>query len=156
MDIRAAMSRKPTFLDFWSLPQEEVSIPAVAADQALPSITISGIPSNVVINRVVAMFKYRAMENTNAAANKLSGAQEIQVQKGAGAWADAINFVADMFGVDATTREGGDVFIGAIDLSGTVTADDTYNFQWDEALADLDSINFNDVQTGLRIYLRRT
>lgn len=140
-------------IDFWSSPQEEVSVPAVAADQALPDVTVSGLPAGVTIVRVVALFKWRALENTNVAANKLAGAQDIQVRTDApGAWADAINLLDDMFGIAASTREGGDVIIGALDIKATVTGDDTYNFQWDEAVADVAALNFNDAQTGLRIY----
>lgn len=140
-------------IDFWSSPQEEVSVPAAAADQALPDVTVAGLPAGVTIVRVVALFKWRALENTNVAANKLNGAQDIQVRTDApGAWADAINLLDDMFGIAASTREGGDVIIGALDIKATVTGDDTYNFQWDEAVADVAALNFNDVQTGLRIY----
>jgi hypothetical protein len=57
-----------------------------------------------------------------------------------------------MFGLAASTREDGDVIIGAIDVSATVDGNDTYNVQWDEALADADGINFNDAQVGLRIW----
>ncbi len=56
--------------------------------------------------------------------------------------------------IAASTREGGDVFIGDIDVKATVDGDDTYNFQIDEAVADLASIEFNDVQVGLRIWFR--
>jgi hypothetical protein len=52
----------------------------------------------------------------------------------------------------ASTREGGDVIVGAINVSGTVVGNDTYNLQWDEAVADLDGINFNDIQVGIRIW----
>jgi len=151
--LRTGQLRELYCIDFWSVPQEEVAIPAVAADQALPNVTVAGIPAGVTITRVIAMVKFRVVENTNVAANKLSGAQEIQVRDDTpGAWADAINFVDDMFGLAASTREGGDVYIGAIDLSATVDGNDTYNFQWDEALADLAAINLNDVQIGLRIW----
>jgi hypothetical protein len=99
------------------------------------------------------MFKYRVIENTNAAVNKLTGAQVIQIrQDSPTAWADAINFLDDQFGMAASTIQGGDVFIGAIDVAVTVDGNDTYNLQWDEAVADQASINFNDVQVGLRIW----
>ena len=143
----------PFCMDFWSNPQEEVSVPAVAADQALPDITVADIPTGATVVRAYVIFKFRAIENTNAAANKLSGAQEIQVRDDTpSTWIDAINFLDDMFGVAASTREGGDVFIGSIDVAATVDGNDTYNFQWDEALADLAALNFNDVQVGLRIW----
>jgi hypothetical protein len=147
--------KRPVPIDFWSNPQEEVAIPAVAADQSLPDVTVSGLPTGCTVVRAVAMFKFRAIEETSGGANKLSGAQDIQVRTDApGAWADAINFLDDMFGLEASAREGGDLFIGDIDLSATVTGNDTYNFQWDEAVADAASIAFNDVQTGLRVWIK--
>jgi len=135
-------------MDFWSVPQEEVAIPAGAADQPLPSVVVADLPPDATIVRAIAMFKFRIVENSNGAANKLAGAQEIQI---AGS-VDAINFVADQFSIAATTREGGDVIIGAIDIATTVTGNDTYAFHWDEAVADAASLLFNDVQVGLRIW----
>jgi hypothetical protein len=140
-------------LDFWSAPQEEVAVINVAGDKSLPDVTVAGLPAGATIVRAIAMFKFRMVENTNVAANKLNGAQEVQVRDDSpSAWIDAINFVDDQFSIAATTREGGDVIIGAIDVSGTVDGDDTYNFQWDEAVADADGINFNDIQVGIRIW----
>jgi hypothetical protein len=140
-------------MDFWSVPQEEVAITAGAGDKALPDVTIVGLPAGATIVRAFAMFKFRMVENTNVAANKLNAAQEIQVRDDTpSAWIDAINFVDDQFSIAASTREGGDVIIGAINLSATVDGNDTYNFQWDEAVADLANLQFNDVQVGLRIW----
>lgn len=142
-------------VDFWSVPQEEVAVTAVAGDLALPDVTVAGLPTGSTVVRAVAMFKARVIENTNGAVNKLNGAQEIQVRDDTpGAWADAINFVDDQFGIAASTREGGDVLVGALDLSATVDGNDTYNFQWDEAVADQANLQFNDVQVGLRIWYR--
>lgn len=44
--------------------------------------------------------------------------------------------------------------VGAIDVSGAgfVDGNDTYEVQWDEAVALQTGINFNDVQVGLRIW----
>ncbi len=67
-------------------------------------------------------------------------------------WIDCINFIADMFTVNTDTTVGGDVFIGAIDVKARVDGNDTYSFQWDEALTDSDGLTFNDIQTGLRIW----
>lgn len=146
-------------MDFWSDPQEEVSVTSGAGTKTLPSVTVADLPSGATIVRAMAMFKFRMIENTNAAANKLDGAtvastsQVIQVRDDTpGTWRDAINFVDDQFGVAATTREGGDVCIGSIDIAVEVDGNDTYNFQWLLALADQDNLNFNDVQTGLRIW----
>jgi len=112
--------------------------------------------------RAIALLKFRIVENTAAAtANKLDGAtvantsQVIQIRDDTpGTYTDCINFVDDQFGIAAATREGGDVIIGSIDIagSGKVDANDTYNFQWLLGLADEDYLQFNDVQTGIRIW----
>lgn len=134
---------------WFSASQEEVALTGGAGDKTLPSVTLPNITGTIV--HVYAGFKFRMIENTNAAANKLNGAQDIQVRVDTpGAWADAINFVDDQFGLAASTREGGDCIIGSIDLVGTVTAfNDVYEFQWDEAVADQANLQFNDVQTFL-------
>lgn len=154
---------KKLCMDFWSAPLEEVQLgDAVAgATVALPTVTVADLPAGATIVRAIAMFKFRMVENTNAAANKLNGAtvagtsQVIQVRDDTpGTWYDAINFVDDQFGLAAETREGGDVCIGSIDIagSGKVDANDGYNFRWLLGRADLDYLNFNDVQVGLRIW----
>jgi hypothetical protein len=151
--LNTRQSRQLFTMDFWSTPQEEVALTNVAGDKALPDVTIANLPAGATIVRAFAMFKFRMVENTNAGVNKLNNAQEIQVRDDTpSAWIDAINFVDDQFGLAASTREGGDVIIGAINLSATVDGNDTYNFQWDEAIADVANLQFNDVQVGLRIW----
>lgn len=151
---KISRSEKVQTLDFWSDPKEEVAITQAAADQALPDIVVA-LPSGATVVKAVLIFKFRIVENTNAAVNKLNGAQEIQIRDDTpSAWLDAINFVDDMFSLAASTREGGDVIIGDIDVKATVDGDDTYNVQWDQATADQDNLQFNDVQVGLRIWYR--
>jgi hypothetical protein len=147
------MGRTLYSMDFWSPSQEEVQLTAVAGDKALPTVTVADLPAGATVVRAYAMFKFRAVENTNAAANKLNGIQDIQIRTDApGAWNDAINFVDDQFGVAATSREGGDVFIGSIDVAAVVTGNDGYEFQWDEGVADAANLQFNDVQMGIRLW----
>jgi hypothetical protein len=151
--VNTRVGRSLFQLDFWSAAQEEVQLTAVAGDKALPDITVADLPAGATVVRAIVMFKYRVIENTNAAANKLNGAQDIQIRTNApGAWNDCINFVDDQFGLAATTREGGDVSIGAIDVAAVVTGNGTYNTQWDEAVADVGNLQFNDVQVGLRVW----
>jgi len=155
----AAKTRQLFTMDFWSAPQEEVAIPAVAATLSLPTITVADLPSGATVVRAIAMVKFRAIENINAAVNKLDGAtvaatsQVIQVRDDTpGTWRDAIKFVDDQFGLAALTREGGDVLIGDTDIAVEVDGNDDYNFQYLLAKADLLGINWNDVQVGLRIW----
>jgi hypothetical protein len=142
-------------IDCWSVPQEEVAVTAGAGDTALPDVVVAALPVDAVVVKAIAMFKFRIVENTNVAANALAGAQEIQVRDDSpSAWVDAINLVDNMFTLAGETREGGDVLIGAIDVSATVDGNDTYNLQWAQAVADMANLQFNDVQVGLRIWYR--
>lgn len=161
-EILVALDRTLFCMDFWSAPQEEVSVPAVADTLPLPSVTVADLPNGATIVRAIVIFKARVIENTNAAANNLDGAtvantsQVIQIKdSAAGDWNDAINFVDNQFGIAAgPLREVGDVLIGSIDISGAgkVDANDTYALRWLLAKADLASLNFNDCACGLRIW----
>lgn len=139
-------------MDFWSEPQEEVAIPAAAADQALPDVVVT-LPEGALPVHVYAFFTYRIVHNDNAAANALAGGQHIQVRDDTpGTWRNAISLVDNMFTLAANARESGGVLFGDHDIVIEVDGDDTYEFQWDEAVADLATLRINEVQTGLRIY----
>lgn len=140
-------------MDFWSDPQEEVQVTSVAGDKTLPSVTIADLPSGATIVRAIAMFKFRMVENTYAGVNSLNLAQNIQVRDDTpGTWRDAINLVDNLFTLADSAREGGDVMIGDNDIAVEVDGNDTYEFQWYQAVADQDNLQFNDVQVGLRIW----
>jgi hypothetical protein len=144
--IKARTDNRLQTVTYFSPCQIEVVADTTHTDASLPTVTIPNITGTIV--HVYAGFKFRMIENTNAAANKLSGAQEIQINKAGGAWTDAINFVDDQFGLAASTREGGDCIIGYTDLVGTIDVfNTTAQFQWDEPLTDKDALHFNDVQT---------
>ncbi|MDD4985839.1 MAG: hypothetical protein PHQ43_08625 [Dehalococcoidales bacterium] len=157
--IVTTSGRQLSSADFWSDPLEEAQINAAGVSVTLPGVTMDSIPVGATILRAIAMFKFRMVENTNAAANKLNGgtvsatSQVIQVRDDTpSAWIDAINFVDDQYGIDAETREGGDVCIGSIDISSIVSGNDNYEFQWLLGRANLDFISFNDVQVGIRVW----
>lgn len=153
LDMVSYLRRMMNPMDFWSVPVEEVSVTNVATNRALPDVVVAGLPAGVTVLRAVALFKFRIVAEASGAGNSLDGAQEIQVRDDTpGAWMDAINFVDDMFTLASDQREGGDAIIGAIDVSAVVDGNDTYNLQWENARANGTSINFNDVQVGLRIW----
>ena len=138
-------------VDFWSDLDDVIDLPAIAADTALPAVVVSGLPSGLTIDKVVVMLKTRTIENTNAGGpNAINGPQNIQVRKGVGAWANAINLPDNLWTVAASTREAGDVLIGDNDVKATVDGDGTYGLQFDNALVDLASLRLNDVMVGLR------
>ena len=156
-------SGKLACTDYWSNPLEEAQVNAAGVTVTLPGVTIEGIPTGATVLRAIAMFKFRMVENTNAAANKLNGgtvaatSQVIQVRDDTpGTWIDAINFADDQFGLDGDTREGGDVCIGSIDISAVMVGNDGYEFRWLLGRSDLDSMNFNDVQVGIRVWYSTT
>ena len=158
-EMRTSIALMTSIADFWSEPIEEVQINGAGITVALPGIPLDGIPSGASILRAIAMFKFRMVENTNAAANKLNGgtvpgaSQVMQVRDGTpGSWIDAINFADNLFGLEGQTREGGDVCIGSVDISGIVDENESYEFRWLLGRADLDFINFNDVQMGIRVW----
>ena len=146
-------------VDFWGEPIEEVQVNATGITVPLPDIAIQGLPASASIMRAVAMLKFRMIENTNAAANRLNGgsvagtSQVIQVRQGTtGNWFDAVGFVDGQFGLEGQTREGGDVCIGSMDVSGTVAGNGIIGIRWLLARANADYLNFNDVQAGIRIW----
>ena len=130
---------------------EEIQVTTGAADKALGTIVVAGIPSGATVTEAYVDLEFRAVEDTSQGVNKLNGAQNIQIQKGAGAFATAIALPDDLFTVAASTREGGMLIRGTVDVSATVTADDTYTIKWTSALSDADNLQFNDVQARLRI-----
>ena len=155
-DLNTRVGRTLLTMDFWSDPMEEVVVTGGQTTPGLPSVTVGDLPDGATIVRAIAMFKFRMVENTNEAENSLdkTAAQPIQVQEPANgeAYTDAINFVDEQFKIAASTREGGDVLIGSIDIGTKVVANETYSFQWLNAKAHLGNIQFNDVACGLRIW----
>ena len=150
---KANIDRLPHFEQstiFWSPSQISVTLPAGAADQALPSVVLPNWTGT--ITHVYAGFKFRMLNNAGAA-NKLNGAQYIQTNNAAEGLDNAIALVDDQFGIAAATREGGDVVMGNIDLQSSAHPVDAFNvtvaFRWTAANADVANLVFNDVQTFL-------
>jgi len=150
-DLWTRLGHNLTRQVFFSASQISATADTTTTDAALPSVVLPNITGTIV--SAYAGLVFRALENTNVAANKLSGAQEIQVKESVGgAWTDCIELVDDQFGVAASTREGGTCITGKLDVVAQVAAfNKTYNFQWDEPLTDQDSLILYDVQTFLII-----
>lgn len=149
------LNRLTPFMDFWGGIIEELQLTGtLQSNLALTGadVVIAGIPANATLIRVIVMFMCRAIENTNAAANQLNGAQNIEVNFAGGGFIDAIALADNLFAVAASTREMGTVIIGTIDVKATVTGNGTCTFRIDAARADQDNLNFNDYQCGIRVY----
>lgn len=159
--VNTRLGRQVPYIDYWSDVTPSITIPAVAADLAFPDVVVAGLPAGGVITRVVAMFKCRAINNTNAAANNLTGAAKaLRVKASAAAWPGviAIDFATLQWPIAGSAKEGGDAIVGDNNLSVTVVGNDTYNFASrqtgtaDAIVAALASLVLQDVQVGLRVY----
>lgn len=144
-------------LEFWSATDDVIDLPAVAADVDLPNVVVASLPANASLLRVVAIFKCRHIQNTNAGgATAILGAQNIRVKKSTGAWGvddiAAINLPDNLWTVAASTREGGDVIEGDNDLKAEVDGNATYNFRFEDAIVDLASLRLNEVQMSVKVY----
>ncbi len=154
IEVSNQIAKLISSIDLWSSYSAQVQLAAGAGDKSLPSITIAGLPAGAAIVRAVMMLKYRTIENTNAAVNSLSSAQDIQAEKAVGgAWVTGIALGGGECSVPASTRESGDVMIGTNDIASEIpTNGDAVDFKWANAKSAQDNLNFNDVQVGLRIW----
>ena len=154
--IEASVGRTLFSMDFWSNPVEEKIITAAQATAAVgAAVIVAGLPALAVVVRAVCMFKFRMVENTNAAENSIDCAAAMPIQvddSGNTGWVTCIDFTDEMYKIAATSREGGDVVIGDNNVAARVDGNDTYDFQWLNAKAHLANIQFNDIQMGIRIW----
>jgi hypothetical protein len=145
-----------TMVADWSPSQLTVTIPAAAGTLTLPSVVLAGLPAGATIVKAKAYLTSRLISNTNVAGNSLNGAtvaatsQVVQIQKGAGAWNDAIVFIDTEFSQAGLVGEGG-IFKPSVDLSAVITGNDTYNFQWLLARAQLDAIVLQGVKIAIQV-----
>jgi hypothetical protein len=152
--IQIKVSKLLPYIDIWSPYLAQVQISTAPGDQALPSITMAGLPSGTTVNRAVMMLKVRTIENTNALVNSVSGAQNIQAEKAVGgAWITGIALAGGEFSVPATIRENGDVLMGSQDISAQIPANGALiSFKWALAKSAQNNLNFNDIQVGVRVW----
>ena len=142
-------------MDFPSALTVLTTINTTAADKALGDIVVADIPVGAQLKRATLILVGRAIENTNAAINRLliAGTEHIQLKKSGGSYTDAIVLVDNMLSVAASTRDGSFALFGTIDLTTVeVTGNATYNVQWENADADQASLLIHDIYTVLRIY----
>jgi hypothetical protein len=152
---QSSLIRVQPSIKIWSAFTTQVIITDGAADKALGDIVIAGLPAGVTVTRALVYVKFRTIENTNAAVNSLSGAQNFQVQKAVGgSYATGIAFAGGELALIATSGQiGGDVLMGTTDVSAQVPANGaTMNAKFTSALAAEDGINLNDVQWGIEIW----
>ncbi len=153
----ARESRRLSSIDFWSDVGEEVVVTGsqTTVTTGLNNVVVADLPSGMIVVRAIVMMKFRMVENTYAGVNKLDAASALPMQvddSGNTGMLTCIDFADDLFTLESETREGGDVIIGDIDIAARVDGNDTYDFQWLNAKADQNNLQFNDVQMGIRIW----
>ncbi len=158
-----ALTRQVAFMDFWSIPENLITITNVALDRAFPDIVVAGLPTGVTVQRAVLIFMCRAINNLSGAANYINAANRtLRIKISTGAWG-----VADVVGITfdnqslyclGGTKEAGLPIIGSINLNATVTGNGTYNVATrqtasaDALVALAASLELYDIQVGLRVF----
>jgi len=152
-DIEVILAGGIYSMEFWGACAQKITVDTTISDINLPSVTIADLPTTATIARAIAMFRFRMVDNLNAGANACLGAAQIQVRTDApGTLRNAIT-IPDNFCTFAAvgTSFGGDL-MGDSDIAIEVTGNDTYHFKWMQADADADSLEFEEIQTGLKIW----
>jgi hypothetical protein len=158
-ELEGKLESLATPVDFWSMADDVIDLPAAVTNINLPDVVVSGLPAGISLVRVVAILKVRAIENTNAGGpNAINGVQAVRVKKSAGTWGvddvAAISLPDNLWTIGPSTREAGDLMIGSNDVKSAVDAEGTYNFRFENARVDLNYLRLNDVMIGLRFYIR--
>lgn len=162
-NITDALARKYPFIDFWSAPDDNITVTNVAADLDFPNITISGLPSGLTIQKVVLILTVRALLDTSGSDNYINGASKtIRVKKSTGAWGTddivAITFANQSLYTVASNKEPGVVLVGTAELSSEVDGNATYNIRSEQtnrsdAIVALGAnLELYDIQVGLRVF----
>jgi len=161
--IQTALGRKYSFMDFWSAPEDKLTITNTPGDITFPDIVVSGLPLGATLKRVVLIMTCRAIEEDSAAANYINAASKtLRIMKDTGAWGTndvvGITFSNASLYCAASSKEAGPVIIGAHDVKAEVDGDATYEVQsnqtnrTDAIVVLAASMYLYDVQVGVRIF----
>jgi len=152
-DIQDAVGRQRNTFTWWSESQEVVTFTTSAAVKSLPDVVVANLPDDAIVNRVIAVFKFRQVEDTSAALNDLNIAcgSDIEMRETGGTFTDGIDLVDQQFQVPAGERGPGDVLIGDIDLTCELNSNTTYNFQFASIASTGSSLILRDVQCGIMV-----
>jgi hypothetical protein len=145
------VTRKSLNIEISSDLTQVITISTVAANVALPSITIpTGIPAPQLAYLV---FRVSFYSNTNAATNAIDGDQYIQIKESvSGSYENAIKLPNQTVRIDSgvTNRYYLEI-LGNIDISSIITPSLTYDIQWTSAKSLQDNLVMRNFQTILRL-----
>jgi hypothetical protein len=161
--IQAALGRKFSLVDFWSLPTNKITIASAADDLDFPDIVVSGLPTGFTAQRVVLILAVRALNDTSGADNYINAANKtLRIKKSTGIWGTddvaGITFANQSFYCRASSKEPGPVIVGATDIKSNVDGNATYNVmsnqtqRGDAILALANNLELYDIQVGIRVF----
>jgi len=150
------IGHKVSSMEFWSVANAALDLPAVAANVNCSNIVVSDLPAGATVIKALGALQFRAVENPNAGGNNgIKGAQNIRISDDDWASSEAfLLLVDDQFLLDASTKEGGGIFTAddASDCKATVTGNGTYKVRFEDALVDFATLTFHDLKVGLKIW----
>ena len=146
----AYIKTKKHMLLFYSTMQASLTIPAVAANQALPSVEIKSgaIPTDATKDEVYCHFLFGSLKDKSGSDNMLDGAQYLKVKKTAGGtYTNAILFADNTLPIDVSegTVRGSGMVYGNLDVSDEVDGEGIYDFQWALAKCDGADLELTDI-----------
>ncbi len=161
--LEGELAKKYSFVDFWSAPEDKITVSNVAADKPFPDIVVSGLPVGAVLKRVVLIFTCRVINDTSGAANYINAANKtLRIKKSTGAWGSddvaGITFDQNSLYCAGSSKEAGPAIIGSGDVKSEVDGDATYNVRSDQTtrsdaiVALAANLEIYDVQVGLRVW----
>lgn len=163
VSVLSALTRKYSCMDFWSAPENQLTVTATAGDITLPNIVVAGLPSGLTVRRTLFIITIRAIRDSSGAINYINAASKtIRIKKSTGTWGEddmvAITFANQSLYVAASSLEQGPVIIGAANISSVVDGNATYNVmsnqteRSDAIVAKGANLLLDDVQVGFRIH----
>lgn len=137
---------------FWSTPIATVSITNGNTSPALTDITLPNLTIGTIV-RAVAFLMWGDSEDTSAALNAINGASNFEVQKSGGpAWTSAITIVDNTIETPASSRRGGYLLPGTIDVSSVVDAlNQVISGRFTNIKAD-GNMELHDVVWGVKVF----
>lgn len=154
-EINALVQYQVVKETFFSAPDDLIALTQAASDDDLPGVVLPNLVGRT-IDRVYVGFAIGFIENTNAAANALTGAVEVRIKTTGGAWGvdcvTAIDLPDNALMTAGSEKRAGVVFIGELDVSGEVDIfNETYVLRLEDCTVDNDFLNLYDVQTFLTV-----
>lgn len=174
LTLIAQHSREVPYKDQWCAVSSilpSLAFSNAAGDKAFPDVVLPAagtfLPAGAVIQSVYLMVKWRKQYNSSAGANAINAAAKtIRIKKAADAWAASLVAMTMANGDWETVAgpapagvEGGDMYIGSVDIKGKVDAfGTTYNISSEQTVTGegitvtAASLTLYGVATSLRIY----